>query len=33
MAKEITSRGEDYSQWYNDIIKKAGLADNSRVWL
>jgi prolyl-tRNA synthetase len=31
MAKEITSRGEDYSQWYNDIIKKAGLADNSPV--
>jgi len=31
MAKEITSREEDYSQWYNDIIKKAGLADNSPV--
>ncbi len=31
MAKEITSREENYSQWYNDIIKKAGLADNSAV--
>ena len=31
MAKEITPRGENYSQWYNDIVKKAGLADNSAV--
>ena len=31
MAKEITSRKEDYSQWYLDIVKKAGLADNSAV--
>jgi prolyl-tRNA synthetase len=31
MAKEITSRSEDYSQWYNDIIRKAGLADHSAV--
>ena len=31
MAKEITSRSEDYSQWYLDIVKKAGLADNSPV--
>ena len=31
MAKEITSRQEDYSQWYLDIVKKAGLADNSAV--
>ncbi len=31
MAKEITSRDENYSQWYNDIVKKAGLADNSAV--
>jgi len=31
MAKEITSREEDYSQWYLDIVKKAGLADNSAV--
>ena len=31
MGKEITSRSENYSQWYNDIVKKAGLADNSAV--
>ena len=31
MAKEITSRSEDYSQWYLDIVKKARLADNSPV--
>lgn len=27
----IASRAEDYSQWYIDIVKKAGLADNSAV--
>ena len=31
MSKEITSRSEDYSQWYNDIVKKANLADHSAV--
>ena len=31
MAKEITNRAEDYSQWYNDIVKKAQLADHSAV--
>ena len=31
MAKEITPRSQDYSQWYLDIVKKAGLADNSAV--
>ena len=31
MAKEITNRSEDYSQWYLDIVKKAQLADNSAV--
>jgi prolyl-tRNA synthetase len=31
MAKEITSRSEDYSQWYLDIVLKAGLADYSAV--
>lgn len=31
MSKEITSREEDYSQWYNDIILKAELADYSAV--
>ncbi|MEO1714569.1 MAG: proline--tRNA ligase, partial [Bacteroidota bacterium] len=27
----MTSRSEDYSQWYIDIVKKAGLADHSAV--
>ena len=31
MSKEITKREQDYSQWYNDIILKAGLADYSAV--
>ena len=31
MGKEITSRKEDYSQWYLDIVKKADLAENSDV--
>lgn len=31
MAKEITTRAQDYSQWYNDIVLKAGLADYSAV--
>lgn len=31
MAKEITSRAQDYAQWYNDIVLKADLADYSAV--
>ena len=31
MAKDFTSRAENYSQWYNDIVKKADLAENSAV--
>ncbi|MEO5892072.1 MAG: proline--tRNA ligase [Ferruginibacter sp.] len=31
MSKEITSMQEDYSQWYNDLVIKAGLADYSAV--
>lgn len=31
MSKEITSRAQDYSQWYNDLILKSGLADYSAV--
>jgi prolyl-tRNA synthetase len=31
MSKEITSRQQDYSQWYNDLIIKSGLADYSSV--
>ncbi|HXG12590.1 MAG TPA: proline--tRNA ligase [Gemmataceae bacterium] len=31
MAEKITSRAEDYSQWYLDIVQRAGLAENSDV--
>src|SRR6056297_1345801 len=31
MAKSIANKEEDYSQWYNDIVQKAGLADHSAV--
>lgn len=31
MSKGIVSRSENYSQWYNDIVKRAGLADHSAV--
>ncbi|WP_443939336.1 proline--tRNA ligase [Pedobacter sp. MW01-1-1] len=31
MSKEITSRAADYSQWYNDIVLKADLAEHSAV--
>ncbi len=31
MAKELTSREDNYSQWYNDIVTKADLAENSAV--
>jgi prolyl-tRNA synthetase len=31
MAKALTSREENYSQWYNDIVIKADLAENSSV--
>lgn len=31
MAKAITKRTENYSQWYLDIVKRAGLADHSVV--
>jgi len=31
MAKELTSRKENYSQWYNDLVIKADLAENSAV--
>lgn len=29
--KELTSREENYSQWYNDLVVKAGLAESSVV--
>ena len=31
MAKELTSRAQDYSQWYNDLILKGQLADYTAV--
>src|SRR6187455_1306453 len=31
MSKELTKRSEDYSQWYNDLVLKSGLADHSAV--
>ena len=31
MSKGITSRAENYSLWYTDIVKKAQMADNSAV--
>jgi len=31
MAKAIPPRSEDYSLWYNELVKKAGLAENSPV--
>ncbi len=31
MAKELTTRAQDYSQWYNDLVLKGELADYSAV--
>ena len=31
MAKEVTKRSENYSQWYNDVVVKADLAEQSPV--
>ena len=31
MNKEITSRETDYSQWYNDLVRKGDLAEHSAV--
>jgi prolyl-tRNA synthetase len=31
MAKELPSRTEDYSLWYNELVKKADLAEHSDV--
>ena len=31
MSKELTTRATDYSQWYNDLVIKGGLADYSAV--
>lgn len=29
--KDLTKSDENYSQWYNDLVVKAGLAENSAV--
>ncbi|HZW62128.1 MAG TPA: proline--tRNA ligase [Flavobacteriaceae bacterium] len=31
MSKKLTSRSEDYSKWYNELVVKADLAENSSV--
>ena len=31
MSKKLVSREEDYSKWYNELVVKAGLAENSAV--
>ncbi len=31
MSKNLTSREEDYSKWYNELVVKADLAENSGV--
>ncbi len=31
MSKNITSRANDYSKWYNELVVKADLAENSAV--
>jgi prolyl-tRNA synthetase len=31
MGKKLVSREEDYSKWYNELVVKADLAENSAV--
>ena len=31
MSKKLTKRSEDYSKWYNELVNKADLAENSAV--
>ena len=31
MVKKLTSKENDYSKWYNDLILMADLAENSNV--
>src|SRR5580704_2391640 len=31
MATKITPRAQDYSLWYNDVVREAGLAEHSSV--
>ena len=29
MSKKLTKRQDDYSKWYNELVVKADLAENS----
>ena len=31
MSKKLTKREDDYSSWYNELVVKADLAENSSV--
>ena len=31
MSKGLPKRADDYSAWYNELVKKADLAENSAV--
>ncbi len=31
MSKALPTRGENYSEWYNELVKRANLAENSAV--
>ena len=31
MSKGLPKRSENYSEWYNELVKKADLAENSAV--
>jgi len=31
MAQKFTTREEDYSKWYNEIVSRADLAEHSDV--
>ena len=31
MSKKLTKRSENYSEWYNELVVKADLAENSGV--
>ena len=31
MSKNLSKRNQDYSKWYNELVVKANLAENSAV--
>ena len=31
MSKKLTTRAEDYSRWYNELVVRADLAEQSGV--